>query len=79
MKSIGCLTVIALVALGIILLGRGQNISQEDQGRFIGEKVHRGYNKIKRVVEGASQGWKETPDEEDEQDDEPASPQDKGI
>ena len=66
MKSIGCLTVIALIALGIFLLSTGQNASQEDQGRFIGEKVHRGYNKLKRVVEGANQGWNEVEEEQPE-------------
>jgi hypothetical protein len=71
MKSIGCLTVIALIALGIFLLGKGQDMSQDEQGRYIGEKVHRGYNKIKQVVTGAKEGWKTVPDEEQEDDDQP--------
>ena len=58
MKAIGCLLVIILVAVGIFLLSSGGDMTGEEKARFIGEKAHRGWNRLRQFAGEAREGWK---------------------
>jgi len=63
MRTIGCLAVIVLVGIGIFLLTSSWDMDGEQKAQWVGEKAHRGWNRMKKAAEAAEQGWKSVKDE----------------
>ncbi len=57
MRTIGCLAVIVLIAVGIFLLAGSQDMTHEQKAQWVGEKVHRGWNRAKKYAGAAKEGW----------------------
>ncbi|MGA2265998.1 MAG: hypothetical protein ABSH10_06150 [Phycisphaerae bacterium] len=58
MRTIGCLTIIVLVGIGIYLLAGSQDMTNEQKAEWVGQKAHRGWGKAKQLLQDAQQGWK---------------------
>ena len=50
MRTIGCLAVIVLVGIGIFLLTSSQDADDEQKAQWVGEKAHRGWNRMKKAA-----------------------------
>jgi len=57
MKTIGCLVIIVLVGVGIFLLAGSQDMIHEQKAQWLGEKAHRGWNRAKKFLGAAREGW----------------------
>ena len=63
MKAIGCLGIIVLVVVVVLALtSASQDASDEQKARRVGEKAHRGWNRVKDLAGHAKEGWKTVPD-----------------
>ncbi len=62
MRTIGCLTVIVLVVVGVVWLCSGKDMTNEQRAQWAGEKAHRGWNKFMEFAKGAQEGWKKVPE-----------------
>ena len=60
MKAIGCLVVVIVVIAGIFLLTSGKDMTNEQKARLVGEKAHRGWNRLQDFAREAKEGWKST-------------------
>jgi hypothetical protein len=60
MRSLGCLTVIVLVGVGIFLLAGSQDMTEEQKAQWVGDKAHRGWNKVRELMHHAKEGWRST-------------------
>jgi hypothetical protein len=58
MKTLGCLTIIVLIGVGIYLLAGSQDMTDEQKAEWVGQKAHRGWGKAKQFFQNAQQGWK---------------------
>jgi len=72
MRSIGCLIVIAIIVVGIYLLASTKDMTDQEKAQWVGEKAHRGWNRVKRLAEGAREGWKSAPQDRSGKDARPA-------
>ena len=62
MKTLGCLIVIIVVVVGILWLTSSPGLSDEDKARVLGEKVHRGWNYVRKSARDFQKGWKSVED-----------------
>ena len=62
MKTLGCLVVIIVVCVGIFWLTNSPGLSDEDKARVAGEKVHRGWNRMRNYARDFQEGWKSVDD-----------------
>ena len=62
MKTLGCLVVIIVVCVGIFWLTNSPGLSDEDKARVAGEKVHRGWNRMRDRARDFQEGWKSVDD-----------------
>jgi hypothetical protein len=58
MKSLGCLTIIILIGVGIYLLAGSQDMTNEQKAEWAGQKAHRGWSRAKQYLQHAKEGWK---------------------
>jgi hypothetical protein len=63
MRAIGCLGLIVVIGVVIYLVITTQDMTAEEKGQFIGEKAHRGWNRVKRLTDSAREGWKSAQEE----------------
>jgi hypothetical protein len=62
MKAIGCLGVIVLVVLAILVLSHSsQDATDEQKAQWVGQKAHRGWNRLRELTAHAQEGWKSVP------------------
>ncbi len=57
MRTLGCLTIIVLVGVGIFLLAGSQDMTEAERAQWVGEKAHRGWNKARQLLQHAREGW----------------------
>jgi hypothetical protein len=57
MKTLGCLTMIVLICVGIYFLMNLQGMDDAQKGQWLGDKAHRGWNRIQKMADNAKQGW----------------------
>jgi|GEM_PF-3279075 len=62
MRKLGCLIFVALLALGVWLLADTGGMTDEQKGQWVGEKVHRGWQRLQRMLDGAKAGWDKSQD-----------------
>ena len=63
MKAFGCLVVVIVVCVGIFwLMSSSAGLSDEDKARVAGEKVHRGWNRMRDYARDFQEGWKSVDD-----------------
>lgn len=62
MRTIGCLTVLAILCVGIWLLAGSQDMSDRQKAQWVGQKAHRGWNQAKQMAAEARGGWQSEPD-----------------
>ena len=62
MKALGCLVVIIVVCVGIFWLINSPGLSDEDKAHVAGQKVHRGWNRIRDSARSFQEGWKSADD-----------------
>jgi hypothetical protein len=62
MRAIGCLTVIALIVVGVVWWCSGKDMTDQERAQWAGEKAHRGWNKFTEFMKSAQEGWKKVPD-----------------
>jgi hypothetical protein len=60
MKTLGCLTVIVLVGVGIFLLANSQDMTEDEKAQWVGDKAHRGWNRVRQLMHQAREGWRST-------------------
>ncbi len=58
MRTLGCLTIIILIGVGIFLLAGSQDMTNEQKAEWVGQKAHRGWSRAKEYLQHAQQGWK---------------------
>ncbi|MCJ7543679.1 MAG: hypothetical protein MUP47_03775 [Phycisphaerae bacterium] len=57
MRTLGCLTIIVLVGVGIFLLAGSQDMTEAERAQWVGEKAHRGWSKARQLLQQAREGW----------------------
>ena len=62
MKALGCLVVIIVVCVGIFWLANSPGLSDEDKASIAGQKVHRGWNRMRNYARNFQKGWKSVDD-----------------
>ena len=63
MKTFGCLVVIIALCVGIFwLMSSSADLSDEDKAHVAGQKVHRGWNRIRDSARSFQEGWKSADD-----------------
>jgi len=64
MKKLGCLVVIILVCVGIfVFVTSSRDMTDEQKVQWVGEKSHRGWNRMRKFMQDAQEGWKSVPAE----------------
>ena len=63
MRSLGCLTIIVLVGVGIYLLAGSQDMTEAEKAQWVGEKAHRGWSKARQLLQHAREGWQQSTDQ----------------
>ncbi len=65
MKTFGCLLVIIVVCVGVFWLIGSSGVSDEDKARIAGQKVHRGWNRMRDYAHSFQEGWKSADEDSD--------------
>ena len=58
MKTLGCLVVIIVICVGIFWLAGSTDLPDEDKAHIAGQKVHRGWNRMRSYARSFKKGWK---------------------
>jgi hypothetical protein len=59
MRTLGCLTVIVLIVVGIFLWTSTKDMTGQQKAQWVGQKAHRGWNQAQKFLQGAKQGWQD--------------------
>jgi hypothetical protein len=59
MRKLGCLVILILIGWGVYSVMGVGGMSDEEKGRWLGQKAHRGWQHVQRMVEGAKTEWDE--------------------
>ena len=63
MKALGCLVIIIVLCVGIFWLISAPGLGDEDKARVAGQKVHRGWNRVRARARDFREGWKSVDDD----------------
>ena len=72
MRKLGCLTLIVLLGLGVYLLVSTRDMTEQERSRWIGQKVHRGWNRMRKLARSAKEGWNSVDERDRDRGREPA-------
>lgn len=60
MRRLGCLVILILIGTGVYFILNARGMSDEEKGRWLGDKAHRGWQHVQKMMEGAKKEWDES-------------------